>query len=142
MRHRVLAAAALLLSAALAACSGNPAASIRGPEVDLAFGIQRLQNEPAFVVTGGVGEVTIRGYFRAPCTPYEARAETDLATGTLTVRLLGQQPRACRDAVVNLGYQADVRALAAGEYRLHVIHTLPATSWPAEMVVDTQVTVR
>jgi hypothetical protein len=50
----------LLFAALLAACSSATGPG-DGRSVDLAFGIDRLQTEPAFVVSDGNGEVKIRG---------------------------------------------------------------------------------
>lgn len=132
--------AALLLVSLLPACD-NPAASTPA-EVDFAFDIQRPENEPRFVVSEGRGEVTVRGDMRTPCIGYEARAEADRALRTVEVRIIGSAPGPCFAALSTYGYQATVRGLPAGEYRLRVIHSYPDTGWPTTETVDERVRVR
>lgn len=132
--------AALLLACLLAGC--DDATAPHPAAVDLAFDIERAQTEPAFLVSEGDREVTVRGTLRTPCVGYDARAEANRSLRTLEVRIIGIDPGLCFHALGSYGYQATVRGLPAGEYRLRVVHTWPETGWGTDQVVDTQVRVR
>lgn len=131
---------ALLLALLLSAC-GDPS----GPtpaQVDLAFGIQRPQTEPSFLVSEGDGEVTVRGYLGTPCLGYNARAEAERSSRTVELRIVAIDPGGCLTAIGNYGYQATVRGLPAGDYRLRVVHVYPGSDWSTTEAIDTQVRVR
>src|SRR6476620_10098206 len=123
MRRTMRLSLALLFTGLLAACSD--ATGIPDPRpVDLAFRIERLQTEPEFVVSDGNGEVKIRGYFHAPCSGYQGSAEADVSPSVLTVRLTGTQNGPCFAVLESIGYQATVRGLSSGTYRLLVVHEI------------------
>jgi hypothetical protein len=131
---------ALLFAGLLAACSDATGATRQ--RVDLDFGIQRLQTEPAFVVSDGGGEVKIRGYFQAPCSAYEADADAIASQGVLTVRVTASYTGApCLDVVASIGYEANVRDVPSGTYRLRVVHAVVGSSQPGQVVLDTSVAV-
>lgn len=132
--------AALLLACALTAC--DDATGSQQAAVDFAFDIQRPPTEPEFLVSDGTGQVTVRGNFSTPCVAYHARAEASRSSGTLEVRIIGVDPGPCFDAIGNYGYQATVRNLPSGDYRLRVVHAWPATGWRTTQTVDTHVRVR
>lgn len=141
-RSTRLAAAALVASIAfLAACpdSTGPTESL---EVDFAFGINRLQTEPAFVVNPGTGEITLRGYFEAPCTPYSATARAHVTDNHITLNVYGREPDACRHAIGAVGYQATLRAIPAGTYEVNVIHNYPISNATVLFLAGSQVVVR
>ena len=130
---------ALLLALPLAACA-EPVAPTAAP-VDFAYPLQRLQTEPAFVVTENDGEVSVRGYLRTPCLGYDARVEAERSGSTLKVRIVAINPGICATAIGTYGYQATLRGVPAGEYQLRVEHVYPQTGWPTTVPVDTQVRV-
>jgi hypothetical protein len=109
--------------------------------VDLDFGIQRLQTEPAFVVSDGNGEVKIRGTFRAPCTSYRGDADATVSPGVLTVRLTASNTGIpCLEVLTDFGYEANVRDVPSGTYRLRVVHAVAGSSG-GEIVLDTPIVV-
>lgn len=132
---------ALLFTGVLAACS-DATGPRSGPTVDLAFGIQRLQTEPAFVVSDGDGAVTIRGYFQAPCSGYQASAEADVSRGVLTVRLIGTQNGPCFAAIQSIGYEVTVRNLPPASYHLLVVHEIAGSTGSDHVVLESSVHVQ
>lgn len=131
---------ALLFAGLLAACSDATGAMRQ--RVDLEFGIQRLQTEPAFVVSDGNSEVKIRGYFQAPCSAYEADADAIASQGVLTVRLTASYTGApCLDVLASIGYEANVRDVPSGTYRLRVVHAIEGGTRAGELVLDSSVVV-
>lgn len=131
----------LLFTGLLSACSQTT-----GPgtarSVDVAFGIDRLQTEPQFVVSDGNGEVKIRGYFLAPCSGYQGSAEADVTLGGLTVRLTGTQNGVCAPALESIGYEATVRDLPPGSYRLLVVHAIAGKIGSDHVVLESSVHVQ
>jgi hypothetical protein len=111
----------LILLGATVACESTSAPAT-APQVDLAFGIHRLGVEPAFVVQRQNGDIVIRGYFEALCSPYTAEARSELQDGTLTLTVIGEHPVACWPAIVALGYQATIRDVPLGHRRLQIVH--------------------
>jgi hypothetical protein len=141
MRRRIRLSYPLLFAGLLAACSD--ATGVPDPRpVDLAFRIERLQTEPEFVVSDGNGDVKIRGYFRAPCLGYQGDAEAVVSHGVLTVELTGTQNSPCLAALESIGYEATVREVPSGTYRLLVVHKLAGTTRAGELVLDSQVLVQ
>jgi hypothetical protein len=132
---------ALLFAGLLAACS-NATGPGNGHSVDLAFRIDRLQTEPAFVVSGGGGEVRIRGYFLAPCSGYQGSAEADVSMGGLTVQVTGTQSGPCFAATESIGYEATVRDVPPGSYRLLVVHAIGGVIGSDHVVVESSVHVQ
>lgn len=131
----------LLFAALLAACS-----DATGPgsakDVDLDFGIERLSTEPAFVVSDGNREVKIRGNFLAPCSAYRGDADAVASAGVLTVRLTASNTgEPCLGVLTSIGYEANVRDVPSGTYRLRVVHAVAGSSQPGELVLDTSVAV-
>ncbi len=129
----------LLFASLLAACSDATGAT-QPQRVDLDFRIERLQTEPAFVVSDGNGEVKIRGNFLAPCSGYQGSAEADVLLHVLTVRLTGTQNGICFAALENIGYQATVHNVPPGVYRLVVVHAI--NDRPGAVALDTSVHVQ
>jgi hypothetical protein len=132
---------ALLFAGVFAACSDTTGVP-DGRRVDLEFGIERLQTEPAFVVSDGNGELKIRGYFHAPCSGYVADAEAIVAAGVILVRVAATPHGFCFGAIADIGYEATVHDLSSGSYRLRVVHTLPGSTQPGEVVLDALALVR
>jgi hypothetical protein len=122
MRYRLKAAVAALSIAFLTACppTTGPTEEL---DVDLRWGIERLQTEPAFVVEPGTGEIVIRGYFETPCTPYAARAVADLTDNHVSLVLYARQPEGCRQAIDTVGYEATIHGVPPRTYTLFVSHT-------------------
>jgi hypothetical protein len=132
--------AALLLPLLLAACD-EPAGPTAAP-VDFMYDIQREQTEPAFVVREADGEVSVRGNFPTPCVYYGARAEAERSGGTLKVRVIGMHHGLCFAALGSYGYQATLREVPAGEYRLRVEHVYPESDRSTTVALDARVRVR
>lgn len=126
----------LLFAGVLAACSDATGAT-HPQSVDLEFRIPRPQTEPEFVVSDGNGEVKIRGNFLAPCSGYQGSAQADVLLHVLTVRLTGTQNGICFAALENIGYQATVRGVPPGDYRLVVVHAI--NDRPGAVALDTSV---
>jgi hypothetical protein len=129
----------LLFAGLFAACSDATGATQPG-SVDLDFRIERLQTEPEFVVRDGNGEVKIRGNFLAPCSGYQGTAEADVLLHVLTVRVTGTQNGICFAALENIGYEATVRDVPPGTYRLVVVHA--TNDRPGAVALDTSVRVQ
>jgi hypothetical protein len=146
MGYRLKAAAAALAIAFLAACAdpmGRTTKELtKELEVDLEFGIKRLQTEPAFVVNAGTGEITIRGYYVASCGGYTATARAQLTDNHLTLYVHGVQPSGCRQSISSVGYQATIRAVPAGTYDVDAAHTYPTNKPMTQITLASQVVVR
>lgn len=132
--------AVLLLACLLPAC--GDATGSQPADVDFVFDIERPQTEPEFLVSQGAGAVTVRGNLATPCVGYNARAEARHSAGTLEVRIIAVNPGLCFHALGNYGYQATVRNLPYGDYRLRVVHAWPDTGWRTIEPVDTHVRIR
>jgi hypothetical protein len=131
----------LLFAGFLAACGDSTGVPDPRP-VDLAFRIERQQTEPEFVVSDGNGELKIRGYFRAPCLGYQGDAQAAVSHDVLTVRLTGTQHGPCLAALESIGYEATVRDLPVGRYRLLVVHSLAGSTRSGALVLDSRVLVQ
>jgi hypothetical protein len=141
MRPRIRLMHTLLFAGLLAACSD--ATGVPDPRpVDLAFRIERLQTEPEFVVSDGNGEVKIRGYFHVGCSGYQGSAAADVSLNVLTVRLTGTQNGICFAVLENIGYQATVRGLTPGTYRLLVVHEIAGNTGSDHVVLESSVHVQ
>ena len=126
MGYRLRAAVAAQSIAFLAACpeTTGPTEKL---EVDLEFGIDRPQTEPAFVVEAGTGEIIVRGNFEAACRPYSASVRADVTDGDLGLHVYAHQPTdGCRQVLDTAGYQAIIRDVPAGTYSLFVFHEYPS----------------
>ena len=141
MLYRLKAAFAMLSIACLAACpdSTGPTEKLA---IDFEFGISRLQTEPAFVLNPGTGEITIRGYFERPCSPYSAIARAEMTDNHITLHVRGIQPDACFGAIGSVGYQAIIRGVPAGTYAVAAAHTDPISDATTLTLLGTQVSVR
>ena len=106
--------------------------------VEFAYGIHRLQTEPAFLVDTQADAVIIRGYLLTPCQPYNASASAELVGATLVLRVIGKATGECPLAVVSsVGYQATLRTVPSASSHLRVVHEWRDANWPDETVVDT-----
>lgn len=126
MGYRLKAAVAALSVTFLAGCpeTTGPTEKLA---VDLEFGIDRPQTEPAFVVEPGTGEITVRGNFEAPCS-LSASAGADVTDDDLSLRVYPHQPRdGCRQVLDTVGYQAVIRGIPAGTYMLSIFHEYPGS---------------
>jgi hypothetical protein len=132
---------ALLFAGLVAAC-GDATGPGSVKDVDLDFGIQRIETEPAFVVSDVNGEVKIRGTFEAPCASFRGDAEAVESGGVLTVRLTATNTGIpCLDVLASIGYEANVRDVASGTYRLRVVHVVSSHPQEGQIVLDTPLVV-
>lgn len=140
LRYRLKAAAAALYIAFLTGCppTTGPTEEL---EADFEWGINRLQTEPAFVVNSGTGEITLRGYFETPCTPFSAIARAEVTDNHITLTVYARQPEGCRQVLGTVGYQAIIRGVPAGTYALFVSHTYPISSATVGVMMEPQVVV-
>lgn len=132
----------LAFAVAVAACDSvvEPHATL---PVEFTFGIHRPAHEPAFLIHSGADAVVVRGFFRTPCQPYDARASVTVSEGTLMLHIRGERSGDCpQDAVVSVGYQAILRTPPSEYTRLRVRHEWKDADWPAEMAVDTVLSTR
>jgi hypothetical protein len=60
----------------------------------------------------------------------------------LTVRLTGTQNGPCFAVLESIGYQATVRDLPSGTYRLYVVHALAGNTSSDHMVLESSVHVQ
>jgi hypothetical protein len=132
----------LLLPALLAGCDSPN--DVERPDVELAFAIQRLQNEPPFLVLRTDDDITIRGVFEALCTPYVGSARAEVSDGILTLHVAGRAPTpGCWDAVVPMAYQAKVADVAEDVAYVRVIHEWPdANRQPVTVYSDERLEAR
>lgn len=106
--------------------------------VKFAYGIHRLQTEPAFMVDTSADAVVVRGYLLAPCQPYNASASAEVVEKTLMLRVIGKATGDCpQDVVSSVGYQAALRTAPSAYTHLRVVHEWRDANWPTETVVDT-----
>ncbi|HEV2122574.1 MAG TPA: hypothetical protein VGW38_07350, partial [Chloroflexota bacterium] len=106
--------------------------------VEFAYGVHRLQTEPAFLVDARADAVVVRGYLLTPCQPYNASASAEAVEGTLVLRVIGKATGECpQDVVSSVGYQATLRTAASAYTHLRVVHEWRDANWPNETVVDT-----
>lgn len=141
MRYWLRGAVAVLSIVFLAGCpdSTGPTEELA---VDFAFGIDRPQTEPAFVVNPGTGEITIRGYYETLCSGYSATVRAYTTDNRLTLYVYGRQPDGCRHVISTVGYQAIIRAIPAGTYEVSVAHNNPINDATTRILVGSQVVVR
>lgn len=141
MRYRLKAAVAALSMAFLAGCppTTGPTEEL---EVEFAWGIDRPQTEPEFVVEPGTGEITLRGSYETPCSGYTAIGRAETTDNHITLNVYGRQPDGCRQAVGTVGYQAKIRAVPPGTYVVSVAHNHPVSGATTLILVGSQVVVR
>ena len=110
-----------------------------GEPVDVAFdfGIQRPQIEPAFMVQStDDGDVIVRGYYEALCTPYLADAKSRLDGNVLILTVTGRASDACHHAITPIGYQARVDGVADDIATVRVMHEWKNTGRAPENVFE------
>jgi hypothetical protein len=106
--------------------------------VEFAYGIHRLQTEPAFLVDTPAEAVVVRGYLLTPCQSYNASASAEVVEKTLVLRVIGKATGDCpQDVVSSVGYQATLRTAPSAYTHLRVVHEWRDANWPIETVVDT-----
>ena len=122
MMRRMFALAATAV-AMLAACNGTGAEPVR-----LEFSPVRLEVsstpdplQPPRAVAGG-GVIRVLGYFQAPCNADELRASAKRSDATIRVRVESFTLGSCPDLPRSFTYEARLRGLEQGSYRIVVEH--------------------
>lgn len=133
----------LLFLVLLAGCGSSPTTPDRTLHVDFRFGVVRPAIHPAFFAEGADGSAIIGGAFRSPCGPHEATAQATQEGSTLVLRVIGENKNDCpQDVVASVLYEAEVRDLPPGHYRVRVIHEWKDANWPSTTAFETDITVR
>ena len=133
----------VFLAAFVAVGCSSPSDEVVRPSVEFELGINRLQSEDRFVITpADHGSVAVKGYFRTPCSPYEATAAVTVDNSVVTVSVIGRDEDSwCpKDVVSDLGYIATIRHLDAGSYVLRVVHRWADANWPTELAHEAELT--
>jgi hypothetical protein len=139
---RILTLAMALL---LGACSYDLVAARPGA---LEFTPQALQHgewleQPEVEARGEAGRIVVSARLSAPDPCQQLNGELERSGSELKLRVtITRVGEACIQPIGTFGYQAVIRDLAPGGYRLRVIHTYPNTGWPTVTALDQTVEVR
>ena len=133
----------LLFLGLLAGCGFSPTAPDDRLPVELQFGVFRVAALAPFFAQGADGSVLIGGTFQTPCSPYEATAQATLEGSTVVLRVIGRNENDCpQDVVASVLYDAVVRDLSPGDYRVRIVHEWTDVNWPYITAFETDITVR
>jgi hypothetical protein len=102
------------------------------------------EQEPFVRVEGGAGRIVVEARLNTPdpCRTLSAELTGSTAEPVLEVTVRPSGAEACIQMIGTFQYQAAIRGLNAGTYRLKVVHTYASTGWPRSTVADQQVQVR
>lgn len=133
----------LLLFCLIPGCGYSPAAPDRALPVSFRLGVFRVAALAPFFAEGADGSVSVGGTFKAPCSPYEATAQATQDGSALLLRVIGENQGDCpQDVAASLLYDAEIRGISPGHYRIRVVHEWKDVSWPATLVFQGSVVVR
>lgn len=126
-RRRRMAWLAIAVFTALAACS-----SLTAPQFSLTFKVDRFDTSMSELPSGAVEvtgrEVIVTGGLETPCPSGagEVRAGVELERpGAIVLRIRWEPAGPCQPGTDAFAYEATMRNVRAGTYRLTVIHLFP-----------------
>ena len=145
---------ALLLG--LAACPANGPADAGSPEptgavaagdVKLEFSARVVESgtpsRAGVTAEGGAGRIVVRGQLDTPNPCQRVSATVGGGGRELTLRVESARTGdMCVASIANFTYDATLTGLAAGTYRLRVVHVFPETGWETPTALDQSVLVR
>lgn len=100
--------------------------------------------QPVVQAKGESGRIVVNAKLSAPdpCRTLSGTLEREGSELTLQVSIERDQSGGCYQIIGTFEYDAVIRRLPAGSYRLRVIHTYPGTGWPMVTALDRTVQVQ
>jgi hypothetical protein len=142
---RILVALAVL---AVSACANLEVAGPVDTERALEFSVSgsqhgRWMETPVIEVEGRTGSIALNAWLSTPdpCRTLSAQLKGSGSDVIIEVTIRPRDNGGCYQVIGTFEYNAVVRGLAPGSYRLRVVHTYLETGWPTA-TVDRQVEVR
>jgi hypothetical protein len=140
MRARVVAVILVvaLVPTAVAGCGTGPE-----PIVELAVQMGYSTIGPGDPMSFGPrgGGFEIRAWMRAPCVPYTTTGAAWRQGREVTLKVTGSPGTVCTATTDgSAGYEAEITGLAAGTYRLRVVHRYADRAFPDTTIFDGQLT--